>query len=242
MLISGQNSCISCLIHSFSKINEIFIDVDKKHLFSKLIDKYNANNKTSYIKINDLKKRKGFNDIKIHDAIYILRENYSPSPLAEIIKKNNENSLIIIADQLTDQNNIGNIVRTALLMGADGLIIPEHSSAQMTGATSNTSSGAIEILKFHISKNLGRTLEELKKQSYWIYSLDMGGELLDAEFKIDKRAVIIVGNEGNGIRKNILEKSDFIVSIPQLRIEGVDSYNAANSIAIAAHHYKLNIK
>jgi len=70
----------------------------------------------------------------------------------------------------------------------------------------------------------------------------MGGELLDVEFKFDKRAVIIVGNEGNGIRKNILENSDFIVSIPQLRIQGVDSYNAANSISIAAHHYKLNIK
>ena len=242
MLISGQNSCISCLIHSFSKVKEIYIDIDKKHLFSKLIDQYKANNKTTYIKINDLKKRRGFNDIKSHDAIHIIRENYSPSSLGEITKKNNENSLIIIADQLTDQNNIGNIIRTALLMGADGLIVPEHSSAQMTGTTSNTSSGAIEALKFHISKNLGRTLEQLKKESYWIYSLDMGGELLDTEFKIDKRAAIIVGNEGSGIRKNIIDKSDFIISIPQLKIMGVDSYNAANSIAIAAYHYRLNIK
>ena len=127
-------------------------------------------------------------------------------------------------------------------MGADGLILPEHSSAQMTGTTSNTSSGAIEALKFHVSKNLGRTLEQLKKESYWIYSLDMGGELLDTEFKIDKRAAIIVGNEGSGIRKNIIDKSDFIISIPQLKIMGVDSYNAANSIAIAAYHYRLNIK
>jgi len=242
VLISGQNSCISCLIHNSSKIKEIFVDVDKKHLFSKVIDQYKVNNKTTYIKINDLKKRKGFNDIKSQDAIYIIRENYSPSSLDDITKNSHENSLIVIADQLTDQNNIGNIIRTALLIGADGLIIPEHSSAQMTGATSNTSSGAIETLKFHISKNLGRTLEQLKKESYWIYSLDMGGELLNTDFKFDKRTVIIVGSEGNGIRKNILEKSDFIISIPQIKIEGVDSYNAANSIAIAAYHYRLNIK
>ena len=72
-------------------------------------------------------------------------------------------------------------------MGVNGIIIPEHSSAPITGSTANTSAGAIELLKFHISKNLNRTLEDLKKIGYWTYALDMKGKLINKNFKFDKK-------------------------------------------------------
>ena len=131
-------------------------------------------------------------------------------------------------------------MRTSLLLGVDGIILPEHSSAPITSATSTTSSGAIEIIKFHVSKNLSRTIEVLKEKGYWIYSLDMKGEKIDKNFYFDKRSVLIIGSEGKGIRKNILDKSDFKISLHQKTLKGIDSYNAANSLAMAAHHYKLN--
>ena len=68
----------------------------------------------------------------------------------------------------------------------------------------------------------------------------MTGEILTKKFNFDKRTVLIVGNEGRGIRKNILNKSDFKIMIPQEKINGVDSYNAANSLAIALYHYKIS--
>ena len=52
--------------------------------------------------------------------------------------------------------------------------------------------------------------------------------------------MIIVGSEGKGIRKNILSKSDFKICIPQVNVNGIDSYNAANSLAIAAYHFKIS--
>ena len=148
--------------------------------------------------------------------------------------------MIIIADQITDQNNLGNIIRTALLMGADGLLLSEHSSADVNDVTSSTSSGAVEILKFHISKNISRSIEVLKKSGYWTYSLDMSGEEINREFKFDNKSVVIVGNEGKGVRKNILANSDFKIRIPQRNVNGIDSYNAANSLAIAAYHFKIS--
>ena len=156
------------------------------------------------------------------------------------IIKNNKKSLIIVADQITDQNNIGNIIRTALLMGADGLLLSEHSSADINDVTSLTSSGAVEVLKYHVSKNINRTIEVLKKSGYWTYSLDMSGKEMNSEFNFDKKSVIIVGSEGKGIRRNILTKSDFKISIPQENVGGIDSYNAANSLAIAAYHFKIS--
>ncbi len=238
MLISGANSCTSCMIHNPDKIIEIFINIERQSAFAKLIEQNKLNNKTKLLKKNDFYRLGIKNDRFISDIV-IRREKYKPYNLEEIII-NNKKSLIIIADQITDQNNLGNIIRTALLMGADGLVLSEHSSADINDVTSITSSGAVEVLKYHVSKNINRTIEALKKSGYWTYSLDMSGEEMNREFNFDKKSVIILGNEGKGIRRNILAKSDFKISIPQINVDGVDSYNAANSLAIAAYHFKIS--
>ena len=203
-----------------------------------MIEQNKLNNKTKFLKKNDFNRLGIKNDRFINDIV-IRREKYQPSNLEEIII-NTKKSLIIIADQITDQNNLGNIIRTAVLMGADGLLLSEYSSADINDVTSITSSGAVEVLKYHVSKNINRTIELLKKSGYWTYSLDMSGEKMNREFNFDKKSVIIVGSEGKGIRRNILAKSDFKISIPQENVDGIDSYNAANSLAIAAYHFKIS--
>ena len=238
MLISGANSCTSCIIHNPDKIIEIFINIERQSAFAKLIEQNKLNNKTKLLKKNDFNRLGIKNDRFISDIV-IRREKYKSSNLEEIII-NTKKSLIIIADQITDQNNLGNIIRTALLMGADGLLLSEHSSADINDVTSLTSSGAVEVLKYHVSKNINRTIEVLKKSGYWTYSLDMSGQEMNRKFNFDKKSVIIVGNEGKGIRRNILTKSDFKISIPQENVDGIDSYNAANSLAIAAYHFKIS--
>ena len=238
MLISGANSCTSCIIHNPDKIIEIFINIERQSAFARLIEQNKLNNKTKLLKKNDF-NRLGIKNDRFSSDIVIRREKYKPSNLEEIII-NTKKSLIIIADQITDQNNLGNIIRTALLMGADGLLLTEHSSADINDVTSITSSGAVEVLKYHVSKNINRTIEVLKKSGYWTYSLDMSGQEMNREFNFDKKSVIIVGSEGKGIRRNILTKSDFKISIPQENVGGIDSYNAANSLAIAAYHFKIS--
>ena len=69
----------------------------------------------------------------------------------------------------------------------------------------------------------------------------MKGKLIEKHFKFDKKTIIILGNEAKGIRKNILNNSDFVISLPQDEIKGIDSYNAANSLAMTLFHYKINI-
>ena len=240
MIISGDNACLACLLHNPSKVKEVLINKEKKTNYLKIIQKYNLIKNTRYIDKKELKKIDKDNLRQSNDII-IRREDYNSSSLEDISSSNKENSIIVALDQLTDQNNLGNIIRTCVLIGVNGIIIPEHSSAPITGSTANTSAGAIELLKFHISKNLNRSLEDLKKIGYWTYSLDMKGKLINKNFKFDKKTIIILGNEANGIRKNILNNSDFIISLPQDEIKGIDSYNAANSLAMALLHHKVNI-
>ena len=238
MLISGINSCTSCILHNPEKIIEIFINIEKKSYFSELIEQNKLNNKTRLLKKSDFSKL-GIKNDRFFNDIVIRREKYKPFNLEDILK-NNEKSLIVVADQITDQNNLGNIIRTALLIGADGLLLSEHSSADINDVTSLTSSGAVEVLKYHVSKNINRSIKVLKKNGYWTYSLDMSGQEINKDFKFDNKSVIIVGSEGKGIRKNILSKSDFKICIPQENVNGIDSYNAANSLAIAAYHFKIS--
>ena len=240
MIISGDNACLACLIHNPSKIKEVLINRDKKANYMKIIEKNNTIKNIRYIDKKELQKIDKDNPRQSNDII-IRREDYSPSSLQDLCNQNNENSIIVALDQLTDQNNLGNIIRTCLLAGVNGIIIPDHSSAPITSSTASTSAGAIEILKFHISKNLNRTLEELKKNGYWTYALDMKGKLITKDFRFDKKTILILGNEGKGIRKNIINNSDFIISLAQEEVKGIDSYNAANSLAMTLFHYKINL-
>ena len=240
MIISGDNACLACLIHNPSKVKEVLINKDKKANYMKIIEKNNTIKNIRFIDKKELQKIDKDNLRQSNDII-IRRDNYKPSSLKDIYSLNKENSIIVALDQLTDQNNLGNIIRTCLLAGVNGIIIPDHSSAPITSSTANTSAGAIEILKFHISKNLNRSLEELKKNGYWTYALDMKGKLITKDFRFDKKTIIILGNEGKGIRKNILNNSDFIISLPQEEVSGIDSYNAANSLAMTLFHYKVNL-
>ena len=230
---------MSCIIHNTHKIKAIFIIKDKKEDYLKSISEISLKNKVNFINKSDFLRI--HKDIGSNDSIIIERENFSSSSIDELAPTNKDKSTLIILDQLTDQNNIGNIFRTAALTNVSGIIIPEHSSAGITTTTASISAGAIEIVKFHIAKNISRTIEILKKKNYWIYSLDMKGkDILDSKFKFDKRSVIILGNEGKGIRKNILENSDFIISLKQKKIMQLDSFNAANSMAIALYNNYLN--
>ena len=240
MIISGDNACLTCLLHNPSKAREVLINKEKKAYYSKIIEKNNFIKNIKYIDKQELQKIDKDNHRQSNDII-IRRDDYSSSSLKDICGLNREKSIIVALDQLTDQNNLGNIIRTCLLIGVNGIIIPDHSSAPITASTANTSAGAIEILKFHVSKNLNRSLEDLKKNGYWTYALDMKGKLISKDFRFDKKTVIILGNEGKGIRKNILNNSDFIISLPQDEIRGIDSYNAANSLAMTLFHYKVNL-
>ena len=167
MLISGINSCTSCILHNPEKIIEIFINIEKKSYFSELIEQNKLNNKTRLLKKSDFSKL-GIKNDRFFNDIVIRREKYKPFNLEDILK-NNEKSLIVVADQITDQNNLGNIIRTALLIGADGLLLSEHSSADINDVTSLTSSGAVEVLKYHVSKNINRVNRIFKKK--WILDL-----------------------------------------------------------------------
>lgn len=135
-----------------------------------------------------------------------------------------EAPFLIVLDGVTDPQNLGAVIRTAACVGAHGVIVPERRAVGLTPSAVKASAGAIEKIKVARVTNLKRTLEQLKARGVWLYAADMDGE--DYR-KVDFAGPIalIIGAEGEGVSRLVLECSDYRVSLPMKG--GVGSLNAS---------------
>lgn len=143
--------------------------------------------------------------------------------LSDALEKG-EPPFLIVLDGVTDPQNLGAVIRTAACVGAHGVIVPERRAVGLTPSAVKASAGAIEKIKVARVTNLKRTLDMLKEKGVWLYAADMDGE--DYR-KIDFSGplALIVGAEGEGVSRLVLESSDYKVSLPMKG--GVGSLNAS---------------
>ncbi|MGD0624240.1 MAG: 23S rRNA (guanosine(2251)-2'-O)-methyltransferase RlmB [Thermodesulfobacteriota bacterium] len=139
-------------------------------------------------------------------------------------------ALVLILDSIEDPQNLGSLIRTAEACGAGGVIIPKDRAVGVTPAVVKASAGAAAHIPVVRVTNLARTLEELKKEGFWIVGADAGGEKNLYEMKFDMKVGLVIGSEGKGIRPLVLRKCDHTISIP---MKGkISSLNAAIAGAV----------
>ncbi len=155
---------------------------------------------------------------------------YSDVPsMLEAAKERGEKPFLIILDGVTDPHNLGAIIRTAACVGAHGVIVPERRAVGLTPAAVKSSAGAVETIKVARVANLTRTIEMLKKEGLWIYSADMEGTDY-RKVKMETPMALVIGSEGEGISRLVLEQTDYRVKLPMYG--GVDSLNASVAAGI----------
>jgi 23S rRNA (guanosine2251-2'-O)-methyltransferase len=125
-------------------------------------------------------------------------------------------SVIVVADGLTDPHNLGAIIRTAEAIGAQGLVIPQRRASGITSTVMKVAAGALENFSVARVINLGRALEELKEAGYWIYGTAATGSEPLHTVKFTGRIVLVVGSEGEGLGMMTQRSCDVLVSIPLL--------------------------
>jgi len=152
----------------------------------------------------------------------------------DVILDNLENSNIkanfLILDGITDPHNLGACFRAADAFGVHGIIAPSNNSAAINGLVSKVASGACENIPYITVTNLGRTIKHLQERGVWIIGTSDKAEYNLYAEKIDLTDNIawVMGAEGQGIRQGIIQKCDFLVSIP---MQGVVS---SLNISVAA--------
>lgn len=136
-----------------------------------------------------------------------------------------ESIFILILDQIQDPQNLGTLIRSAEVFGVHGIVIPSHRAAGITPAVVNASSGASEHLLIAQS-NLSQAIEQIKAQDAWVIALDMDENATPlAQTNLKGALAVVVGSEGEGLRRLVREKCDLITYIP---MKGkVASLNAA---------------
>jgi 23S rRNA (guanosine2251-2'-O)-methyltransferase len=137
--------------------------------------------------------------------------------------------LIVVLDELQDPQNLGAICRTAECVGADGVVIPERRSADVTPAVCKASAGAVEHLAIARVRNVADFLADAKEAGCWCYgaAADDGAAYLEPDYS--GGCVLVIGAEGRGLRPRVASACDQLVALP-LRGQ-IQSLNASAAAA-----------
>lgn len=140
-----------------------------------------------------------------------------------------DDGLLVAVDQVTDPRNFGAILRSAECLGANGALTTKNRAARLGPIVAKTSAGASEFLSVAMESNLARSLRHAQEAGYQVIGADFGGVAPD---KIDFRGptVLVIGAEGQGLRRLTRELCDGIATIPQTGV--IRSLNAASAASI----------
>lgn len=167
-----------------------------------------------------------------HQGVVAKISDYTFTSLETIIQdaKKATYPLLLVLDGLNDPHNLGAILRSADAFGAQGIIIGKHRQVGLTSTVAKVSTGAIDHVPVAQVTNLAQTIRYLKKEGFWIVASD--GMAKDDYRKMDYRmpVVLIVGSEGEGISRLLMDQSDFRVKIPMCG--SVNSLNASVATAV----------
>ena len=166
----------------------------------------------------------------MHQGIIVNVPDYEYADIDDFIHK--ENSFVVILDHLEDPHNLGAIIRTCEAAGVDGIIIPKDRSVEVNATVIKVSTGAISNMNVARVTNLSRTMDELKREGFWIVGTDMNGTSYD-QIDYKGKIAIVIGNEGAGMSRIVRESCDFIASIPM--IGTTNSLNASVATGIMVY-------
>ena len=159
-------------------------------------------------------------------------EYASLEDLLAAAREKNEPPFLVLCDGIEDPHNLGAILRSALLCGAHGVVIPRRGGVGVTGTVMKASAGAAARIPVARVANLAQAVRELKEQNIFVYCADMGGAPLDRT-DLSGAVALVMGSEGKGPGALVKKLCDGVVSLDMAaRNTGVDNYNVSVAAGI----------
>ncbi|GAB4522511.1 MAG: 23S rRNA (guanosine(2251)-2'-O)-methyltransferase RlmB [Anaerolineae bacterium] len=156
------------------------------------------------------------------------------SMLAEASAKG-EKPFLLLLDLLKDPQNVGVLLRIADAVGVHGVILQDRRSVGITPAVVNASSGAVEHLRVAQVTNLVNTMKDLKKEDIWLVGLDIGPDMLPLnKANLNMGLGLVLGSEGEGMRRLVRETCDLLVTLPMRGRVGSLNVATVGSVALYA--------
>ena len=142
--------------------------------------------------------------------------------------------LLVVLDQIEDPHNLGAIIRTCGFFEVNAVVVPKNQSSTLTPVVSKASAGVVEWFPVISVTNLARFLNEQKNKGFWVAGLEGDAPHRFTNFSRDRPLILVLGNEGLGIRRLVRKHCDWLVRIPGN--QEVPSLNVSNAAAVALYH------
>lgn len=227
--IYGKN-CIKEAVKANVGIKKIFLldtVVSKERNFLQLLE----DKQIKYEVVNKSKMDNLFGHS--HQGYGAYREDYQvyDDKIVDII--DGENKRILILDGIMDPHNFGAIIRSVDAFGYDAIVLPNNRSVRITETVAHVSTGAIEHVKIAYVNSLSTFIKRLKDNNYWICGTDASGDTLISQIDKNRDLAVIIGSEGFGMSKTLVNMSDYLITIPM--VGHVNSLNASVSAGIVLY-------
>ena len=233
--IGGKHAVLSAIKNPKRKINKLIITQENQKDF----DPKNFNKKI----ITEIKDKKEidkifFSENIVHQGVAAEIENIPVIELKEYLKnKSNTKNTVVVLDDITDQRNIGSIIRSCSAFDIDGIILLEKNYNPKSKMMYKSASGAMELVNIIPVSNITNALEVLKKNNYWVYGLDGHAKENIEGQKWSKQNAFVFGSEGEGLRRLVKENCDHIIKI-DINKE-IESLNVSNAVSVTLGIFRL---
>ena len=174
----------------------------------------------------------------VHQGVALACDPLPPSDLDRVLGRDagGRRRIVLVLDQLSDPHNVGAILRTAAAFGVNAVVVQDRHAPPQSGALAKAASGALEILPYVEVVNIARALDRLAEAGFWRVALTGDGEQTLAQATSGGDIALVLGSEGDGIRRLVRERCDTAAYIPIDK--AMESLNVSNAAAIALYEIR----
>ncbi len=219
-ILCGKNAVFESLKNERVQIRRLFLKKKNVLADEKLLDIFNIARK---LKIKIVYPDEGFWKREFGDrphqgvAVEFSEVPVEAISIQEFLDNRAEKNTrrIILLDGVTDPQNIGSVIRSAVFFGIDALVLPKDRSGKLNQTVMRVSAGAYAQLPVITVANINNTIRVLKESKFWVYGAVCGENAQPVDqINFDRNAAIVFGAEGEGIKPSTLKSCDFLVTIP----------------------------
>ncbi len=239
--LAGKHSILSALNNKKRKLHYL---ITTNENLSKWEEEINKLRLKLDIAIKTKEEIDKINNYKPHQNAILVTEPLQRLSMDDFLSNYKFNSKmqirLILLDEVTDPQNVGAIIRSALAFKMDGIALSQRNSPQETSALTKASSGAIEKLPIIALSNMSREIKKLQKFNFIIYGL--AGEGVKDVYELENETgniALILGSEGKGLRRLTRENVDCLIRIPIN--EESEALNVSSAASIAMFQLQKNI-
>lgn len=146
-----------------------------------------------------------------------------------------EPMLVLMLDHVVDEGNLGACIRTAEIVGAQAVIIPNARAASVGTGTYKTSAGAVLHIPIVRTANLARALAALKDEGFWVIGATEHADASAFATPFEGNVCVVMGSEYSGISEGIRKSCDFLCKLPQRG--AIESLNVAQAATVLCYEW-----